>query len=184
MEKEFEGCDQNPTNGIVTLTTSAFGRQRRKNMINPRGLRGLSHLLLGWVIWENTESTHIGMTIGLSRPVPSRPAAGSSSGCTRLDRSARDAVLKLAAQSRTAKCVGLRGLSRRTSQKNMMLAASSCFCFYGWWFYRWLAASASRGPSEQQWRTGPDVLMCYCLNIEPLLQLNHHTLEMWIEIII
>ncbi|KAF2556967.1 hypothetical protein F2Q68_00013210 [Brassica cretica] len=52
------------------------------------------------------------MVIGLSRPVPSRPAAGFSSGGTR-----RDAVLKLAVQSRTAKSVSLRGLSRGTSQK-------------------------------------------------------------------
>ncbi|KAF3592044.1 hypothetical protein DY000_02022765 [Brassica cretica] len=50
LKEEFKGRDQNPTNGIVTLTTSAFGRRRRKNMINPHGLRGLGHLLLGWVI--------------------------------------------------------------------------------------------------------------------------------------
>ena len=64
------------------------------------------------------------MAIGLSPPVPSRPAAGSSLGGTRRDCPARDAVLKLAAQSRTAKCGGLRGPSRGTSQKNMILAGS------------------------------------------------------------
>ncbi|KAF3565879.1 hypothetical protein DY000_02015025 [Brassica cretica] len=59
----------------------------------------------------------VGMAIGLSRPVPSRSAAGFSSGGTRRDRPARNAVLKLAVQSRTAKSVSLRGLSRGTSQK-------------------------------------------------------------------
>ncbi|CAF2081279.1 unnamed protein product [Brassica napus] len=60
----------------------------------------------------SSSSCHSGMAIGLSRPVPSRPAAGFSSGGTRRDRPARDAVLKLAAQSRPAKCVSLRGPSR------------------------------------------------------------------------
>ncbi|KAF3515138.1 hypothetical protein F2Q69_00005624 [Brassica cretica] len=76
--------------------------------------------------------------------LPSRTAAGLSSGGTQWDRPARDAVLKLAAQSCTAKYVGLRGPFRGTSHKNTdtscfkmllplparILAASSCLCFY------------------------------------------------------
>ncbi|WZZ26326.1 hypothetical protein YC2023_009727 [Brassica napus] len=59
--------------------------------------------------------TRLEMSIGFSRPVPSRTAAGLSSGETRWACPARDAVLKIAAQSRTAYFVGLRGPSRGIS---------------------------------------------------------------------
>ena len=67
----------------------------------------------------------------MGSPVPSRPAAGFSSGGTRRDRPARDAVLKLAVQSRTAKSVSLRGLFRGTSQKTpykLLQAAYASTC--------------------------------------------------------
>ena len=50
-----------------------------------------------------------------SRPVPTR--CGFLFWRYTAERPARDAVLKLATQSRTAKCVSLRGLSRGMSQK-------------------------------------------------------------------
>ena len=69
------------------------------------------------------------MTIGHSRPVPSQTAAGSSSSGSQRVSPARAAVLRMAAQPRTVKHVGLRGLARAEDYKHAYGASVRFSCF-------------------------------------------------------